>query len=152
MGVGPVSLVNTSQLAEERNIVFSRRIGRPVKGFHTTVGIKLECNGRTVSVMGTPDPGRAGRIIQIDDYAVDIPAEGFVLILRNRDVPGVIGHVGTVLGAADVNIAFYHQSRSPSSKEEALAAIAVDHVPEPKVLEELGALEEVVEIHLARLG
>lgn len=152
MGVGPVSLVNTSQLAEERNIVFSRRIGRPVKGFHTTVGIKLECNGRAVSVMGTPDPGRAGRIIQIDDYAVDIPAEGFVLILRNRDVPGVIGHVGTVLGAADVNIAFYHQSRSLRNKEEALAAIAVDHAPDPKVLEELGALEEVVDIYLAKLG
>ena len=60
--------------------------------------------------------------------------------------------MGTVLGAADVNIAYYHQSRSSSSEEEALAAIAVDHAPEPKVLAELGALKEVVEVHLASLG
>ena len=69
-----------------------------------------------------------------------------------KTAPILVFVTGTVLGAADVNIAFYHQSRSPLSEEEALAAIAVDRAPEPKVLEELGALDEIVEIRLARLG
>jgi D-3-phosphoglycerate dehydrogenase / 2-oxoglutarate reductase len=63
--------------------------------------------------------------VRIDRYRIVVQPRGSLLILRNRDVPGVIGRVGTLLGAPGINIAEYHQARMQAG-EEALAAISVD--------------------------
>jgi D-3-phosphoglycerate dehydrogenase len=55
----------------------------------------------------------------------------------------VIGRVGTILGTAAVNIAEYHQARLEAGGE-ALAAITVDNWLDPAVLEQLGAIPEVL--------
>lgn len=151
MGVGPVSLVNVTVLAEERGIAVSRRVGRAPGGNVITVGVSVRSRDRSVGVRGLVTNGveGQGRIMEIDGYAVDIPADGAILILRNRDVPGVIGRVGTALGAAGVNIAFYHQSRAANGRSLALAAIAVDHAPTAAVLESLEQLPDVIEVRLA---
>jgi D-3-phosphoglycerate dehydrogenase len=59
-----------------------------------------------------------------------------LVVLTNADVPGVIGHVGTVLGNAELNIAEYHQSRMTQGGE-ALAAITVDGRVSPAVCRRL---------------
>ncbi len=152
MGVGPVSLVNAAVLAEERGLTIGRRAGHAVAGFETTVGVTLELAGRHVSVVGAVIGDRSGRIIRIDDFAVDIPADGYVVVLRNRDVPGVIGRVGTLLGEAAINIASYHQSRLERAGSDALAAIVVDQIPGPRVLDALARLPDVVEVRFATLN
>ena len=88
----------------------------------------------------------------IDDYQVDGPPAGNLLILKNKDVPGVIGLVGTVLGVGDVNIGFFHESRLDRAGAEALAAVAVDQAPSKALLAELEALPEVLEVSLVSLG
>jgi D-3-phosphoglycerate dehydrogenase / 2-oxoglutarate reductase len=75
---------------------------------------------------------------------VDVAPRGTLVVLRNRDVPGVIGRVGTLLGEAGVNIAEYHQARLQAGGE-ALAAISVDSAIAPDVLEKLGQLPEVLD-------
>ena len=69
-------------------------------------------------------------MIRIDDYHVDISPVGWMLVVRNKDVPGVIGNVGTALGKAGINIASYHQARrsaqAAGAPTDALAAINVD--------------------------
>lgn len=151
MGVSPVSLVNAVVLAEERGMTIGRRAGHAVAGFETTVGVTLGMAERTVLVVGAMIGERAGRVIRIDDFAVDIPAQGHVVVLRNRDVPGVIGSVGTLLGQADINIASYHQSRLEQPGSDALAAIVVDQVPSREVREALAALPGVLEVRFATL-
>jgi D-3-phosphoglycerate dehydrogenase len=64
-------------------------------------------------------------------------------VLTNRDVPGVIGRVGTMLGDSRINIASYHQSRLAQGGE-ALAAIAVDDPVPPEVCRRLLELPEVL--------
>lgn len=151
MGVGPVSIVNAVVLAEQRGMVVERRVGNPVSGFETTIGVTLETSDRTVTVVGAVISERLGRIIRINDFTVDIPAERHVVVLRNRDVPGVIGHVGTALGEAHINIASYHQSRLEQPGSEALAAIVVDEPPAPAVLRRLESLPDVLEVRFANL-
>ena len=150
MGIAPVSLVNAPVLAEERGIKLSRRIRPSGRKEELTIGVKLKSAERTTAVSGMLANGR-GRVIRIDDYDVDIPAQGSMVILRNQDVPGVIGQVGTVLGGASINIAYYHQSRSPSRNGVALAAIAVDQKPSRQVLSALQAVPDVVEVCFAQL-
>ena len=155
MGVGPVTLVNAAALARDRGIALSRRAGAPLSGFETTVGVTLQSSAGTTTVVGALVGGeetRLGRIIRIDDFVVDVPADGYMLVLWNRDVPGVIGHVGTVLGKASTNIGSYHQSRRPDpDRPGALAAIVVDQPPGAEVIEELRALPDVVEVRVADL-
>lgn len=152
MGVGPVTLVNAAVLAEERGMSVSRRAGDPAAGFATTVGVTVETDERTVSVLGAVVGDRVGRVIQIDEFEVDIPAEGNILVLRNRDVPGVIGRVGTLLGEAHINIASYHQSRLEQPGSQALAAISVDDVPTNEVLERLAEVPDILEVRFANLN
>ncbi len=74
-----------------------------------------------------------------------------MIVLRNRDVPGVIGHVGTVLGDAGINIASYHQARRDEPGSDALAAIVVDQTPKRDVLERLAKVPDVLDVKFADL-
>lgn len=152
MGVGPVTLVNAGVLADERGIAVSRRVGSPAAGFETTVGVTLDTDQGTVSVLGAVVGDRVGRVIQINEFEIDIPADGYMVVLRNRDVPGVIGRVGTLLGEAKINIASYHQSRLERAGTEALAAIVVDEVPGKDVLTQLGGLPDILDVRFATVN
>lgn len=151
MGVDRVSLVNASVLAEELGISVSRRIGKPGGGFETTVGVTVQTAHRKTTVVGAMVGPDKSRVIRIDDYEVDIVPEGALLILKNRDVPGVIGRVGTVLGGSDINIGSYHQARLDREGAEALATIAVDQLPSPEVLKQLQDLPDLIEVHVVHL-
>ena len=65
------------------------------------------------------------RFTRVGPFHVDVAPKETLIVLTNRDVPGVIGHVGTALAEAGVNIAEYHQARLEAGGE-ALAVIAVD--------------------------
>ncbi len=151
MGVDAVSLVNAATRAEQRGMNIGRRVGQPIAGFETTVGVTVRTPDRKVTVDGALLGERAGRVIRINGFPVDVPADGHVLLLRNRDVPGVIGRVGSLLGEAQVNIASYHQARKDEAGGEALAAIVVDQTPAAAVLESLAELDDVLEVRFASL-
>ncbi len=150
-GIAAVSLINAAMIAEEREISVHRRIGKPAAGYETTVGVKVETPERTTTVVGAL-AGDQQSVIRIDDYSVDIPSVGDVLILKNRDVPGVIGRVGTVLGGGDVNIGFYYQARHERFGGDALAAVGVDQPPSAALLSKLKELPDVLDVWLVRLG
>jgi D-3-phosphoglycerate dehydrogenase len=94
--------------------------------------------------------GRHARIVRINRFRVVVRAAGALIVLRNRDVPGVIGRVGTVLGAAGINIAEYHQARVQAGGD-ALAAISTDVIITDEVLASLRNLPEVIDARQADL-
>jgi len=152
MGVEPVTLVNALLLAEERGIRHARTSAAPEPGFKTTVGVTLDTPSGPVRVAGALVGENQGRLVRVDDYHVDIAPEGWVLVIRNRDVPGVIGNVGTLLGKAGINIGSYHQARLAQPGRDALAAVTVDQpLPDP-VLRALASLPDVLQVRLAYLG
>src|SRR6266513_418316 len=157
MNAGPVSLVNAQVLAEEKGIQLARKTGAPETGFETSVGVKVDTARGRVRVAGALIGDSHGRVIRIDDYHVDVTPEGWMLIIRNRDVPGVIGHVGSALGSAGINIASYHQARrapqaGSNGPGDALAAINVDQALTNGVLDKLQGLQDVLDVRLANFG
>jgi D-3-phosphoglycerate dehydrogenase len=152
LGAGPVSLVNAQLIAEERGIRVARKSGGAEAGFETTVAVALDGPAGRVRVTGALTGTNHGRVVRIDDYTVDVAPDGWMLVVRNRDVPGVIGLVGTVLGAAGVNIASYHQARRLAPGRDTLAAISLDHALTNGVLEELRRLPDVLDVRLANFG
>ena len=153
----PVSLVNAQVLAEEKGIQLAMRQGAPDAGFETSIGVKVDTARGRVRVAGALIGDSHGRVIRIDDYHVDISPVGWMLVVRNRDVPGVIGKVGSALGSAGINIASYHQARrgaqaGGAGSGDALAAINVDQALTNGVLDKLQALPDVLEVRLANFG
>jgi D-3-phosphoglycerate dehydrogenase len=94
----------------------------------------------TVSGVASADGG--ARLTRIGAFKVDVNPRHTLLVLTNRDVPGVIGRVGTLLGDAGVNIAEYHQSRLAQGGD-ALAVVAVDGAVPEAVRQALTALPDV---------
>ena len=152
MRVEPVSLVNALLIAEERGIQHARKTGTPEPGFETTVGVKLATAQGRARVAGALVGDSHGRVIRIDEYHVDVAPEGWMIVIRNRDVPGVIGRVGTLLGQAGINIGSYHQARRDAPGQEALAAITVDQALTNGVLDQLGRIPDILQVRLADLG
>ncbi len=154
MGVGQVSIVNAPVLAEERGVVVSRRVGPAEAGYAVTVGVALETAGGEVSVTGALAGGGQARLVQVDGYRFDVVAKGRMLVLRNRDVPGVIGRVGMLLGESGVNIGSYHQARRdvPTPEDQAaLAVISVDGEVTREVLDSLRAMPDVLDVRFVLL-
>jgi hypothetical protein len=151
LGRATVNLVNALHVAARRGIAVERVRTDARRDFGEHVELRLRTPGRSVRVAGAVLGGGHSRITGIDDYHVDVVPHGTLVVLRNRDVPGVIGRVGTVLGNAEVNIAEYHQARR-SAGGDALAAVSVDGRLAAAVLDELRAIPEVIEVRQAELA
>ena len=95
------------------------------------------------TIFGFGEQAREGRITEIDGFHVEAIPRGHMLVMRNRDVPGVIGRVGTILGEHGVNISRFHLGRRQRGGE-AMAVIEVDSNVEPQALAALRAQEEVL--------
>jgi D-3-phosphoglycerate dehydrogenase len=81
--------------------------------------------------------------------------QGTLLTIHNRDVPGVIGRVGTILGDHRINIANFALGRSDRSHRipqgNALAVVQIDGSVTPSVLEALKNVEAILQVHLVNL-
>jgi D-3-phosphoglycerate dehydrogenase len=81
---------------------------------------------------------RGDRILGINDIDIEAPLKGAILFIRNQDIPGVIGRVGTILGSHQVNIANFALGRDREAGE-ALGLVNVDSPVPPEALGELRA-------------
>ena len=91
------------------------------------------------------------RIVLVDDHTVDAPPASHMLIVRNSDTPGMIGTVGSILGAAAVNIADMHVGQSPSG-ESALMVLATSQSVPAEVQDQLRAADGVQSVAAVDLG
>ncbi len=139
-----INLVNAQHVAKERGIetAWTRVSGQAEIG--EEIELRLESGDGGIRIGGALLGEAHGRIIRIGAFRVDIAPRGTLVVLRNHDVPGVIGRVGTLLGEAGVNIAEYHQARLQVGGE-ALAAVSVDGRLSREVLTRLTTLPEVIE-------
>ena len=151
VGRQSLNVVNALHLAEARGIVLERTLLAPRDDYAAYLEVRMSGEQGAVRVAGAVLEGAHARIVRIDDYRVDIVPQGDLILLRNRDVPGVIGQVGTALAKAGINIGQYSVSRDVAGGE-ALAAIGVDaRLGQPQV-EQLRAVSEVLSVRQVALG
>jgi D-3-phosphoglycerate dehydrogenase len=140
-----INLVNAQHVAGERGIETAWAHVAKRGELGEEIELRLEGGDRSVRVGGALLGETHGRIVRIGAFRVDVAPRGTLVVLRNRDVPGVIGRVGTLLGEAGVNIAEYHQARLHVGGE-ALAAVSVDGRVPADVIQRLCDLPEIVEV------
>ncbi|HUU12217.1 MAG TPA: ACT domain-containing protein, partial [Terriglobia bacterium] len=138
----PVNLVNATTLVQARGVEVVEMSSTRRATFSNSLGVALRTETDSASVLGMVGMRGVLRILGITDIDIEAPLKGVILFIRNQDVPGVIGRVGTLLGDRNINIANFALGRNQQA-QEALGLVNVDnHIPE-KVLEEIRAIPAV---------
>jgi D-3-phosphoglycerate dehydrogenase len=144
-----VNAVNAFLIAEERGIKVTTSYLRAASDVGTSLRTQVRTTGaeQTLAgaIFGFGDQTREGRITEINGFHIEAIPQGYMLVMRNRDVPGVIGRVGTILGEGNVNISRFHLGRRERGGE-AMAVIEVDANVEPETLAALRSLDEVLTV------
>ncbi len=142
-----VNVVNAFLIAEERGIrvttAYVRASGDATPAIRTEIVTDESEHSLAGTIFGYGGQKREGRITEIDGFHIEATPHGHMLVMRNRDVPGVIGRVGTILGEGGVNISRFHLGRRERGGE-AVAVIEIDAPLEKDVLESLRSLDQVL--------
>ncbi|WP_042224398.1 phosphoglycerate dehydrogenase [Oceanobacillus manasiensis] len=140
-----VNDVNALYLAEKRGIRIHENKTSTTKGFTNLLTVEVTTKSEKRSVAGTLLNGLGPRIVKVDHYSVDVTPKGHILIIHHRDIPGVIGKMGSLLAQFDINIATMQVDRADIGGD-AVMMMTVDKHLEKRELE---ALKELTEIHQA---
>lgn len=124
-----VNNVNARYLADRNDIKINEHKSTRAKAFLNSITVELVTNNTTHKVKGTLLAGLGARIVQIDDYNVDINPEGHILFIKHTDKPGAIGLVGTLLADQNINIATMQVGRAIEGGD-AIMVLSVDHIVE----------------------
>jgi D-3-phosphoglycerate dehydrogenase len=145
-----VNMVNAPVIASERGIkVIESKSSRP-SDFASAITTRVSgCLERLVA--GAVFHGGQPRIVRIDDFMLEAIPEGPTLLLLNHDRPGVVGHVGTVLGEEGVNISRM-QLALVKERGEACMLVNVDSPPSAAVMERLRSLPHMISAQIVDLG
>ena len=147
-----VNVVNATEAAAARGLVVEETTQRRERGYPNTVEVTIADGKKELTVEGTVVQDGSPRVLSLDGIAFEAPLEGTLLLTRNKDVPGVVGKIGTALGQAGLNIATYVLGRrSPQVGADALALIGLDGKVENSVVQLMLGVPGVTEAKLIRL-
>lgn len=141
----PVNAVNAPSIAKERGLCVSQSTTAEHDDFVSTLTVRLKGPQGGVEVSGTVFGRRELRIIKVDQFELDAIPEGNLLLMRNDDVPGVVGRLGTLLGNEGVNIAQIHLSRY-KPEGQAFSMLNVDSPVPAEVLEAVQNIAGVIDV------
>jgi D-3-phosphoglycerate dehydrogenase len=144
VGVTPV---NARALAADRGIeIVESHSSRP-RNYTSLISIKLHTSAGEHWVEGAVFERTAPRLVLVEGVAVEAPLEGTMVVIHNKDLPGVIGDVGTILGRHGINIANFALGRDG---DRAIGVVNVDETsPIPDAV--LGEIRGVKAVRDARI-
>ncbi len=152
------NLVNAAAIAASRGLQVheSRKARSSTGGSGSVLSILLKTASEEHVVKGAVLHQHTARLLHVDGIDVEAPLERNLIYMRNRDVPGVIGRVGTILGKHKINIADFSLGRrvangTSSAPREAIAVVHVDGRVPPEVLVELKRVPAVEQAKAIRL-
>lgn len=145
-----VNFVNAEQVAQTRGIAISSTTHPTPRDYNNLITFRASTPSEEICVSGTVFSEKNQRIVSVNNFRVEFKPEGYLIYVVNKDVPGVVGKVGTLLGDREINIAEYNLARTGSGGR-ALAVITVDSPLDPETLRFLRSFREMVEVRLVKL-
>jgi D-3-phosphoglycerate dehydrogenase len=151
LGEAVVNYVNAERLAEGRGLEVVRSTHSRSADYPHLVRVTVAGDGGEVALAGALFGERDPRVVQFEGFQLEFRPAGRLLVMRNRDVPGVVGRLGTILGEAGVNIADIHLSRRAGGGD-AVAVLRLDSDVPAATLARIAALPEVDRVQVVDLG
>lgn len=146
-----VNYVNAERIAAGRGVGFSHTFHhQPSPPYANLMQVTIEGAGGSVVLAGTVFNDHDARVVKFRGFALEFRPEAVLLVLRNRDVPGVIGDFGKCIGDAGINIGDIHLAREPG-KSEAVSVLRIDRDPSRDLLEALRAMPNILDVRVVSL-
>jgi len=147
----PVNIVNADFIARERGIAISETVTQESSGFKNLITIRIKTDKGEESVSGSVFFKGRSRIVAVGGYTMDMIPEGYVIVSKHLDKPGVIGRASTILGKNNINIAGMQVGRINPGEHALMVLNVDDEVPE-KVMEEIRGMEGIFTATFARIS
>jgi D-3-phosphoglycerate dehydrogenase len=145
-----VNLINAEVLARERGIEIVES-ANPNKGdFANLLHTEVFTDKRSMTASGTLFGNQYLRLVQLGPYRMESYLDGVLLAFTHRDVPGLIGYIGTVFGKHNVNIASMNVGRQQPGGE-AIAVLNLDSPPPDEALKEVRGHEKIYNLTVVKL-
>jgi D-3-phosphoglycerate dehydrogenase len=145
-----VNYVNAEKVAAQRGIEVVRAAHAEAGDYPHLVRVTAGGEQGEIDVAGTLFAQGDARVVSFRGFRLEFRPEGRLLVLQNRDVPGVVGRLGTILGEAGINIAEIHLARV-ADKGDAMAVLRLDAVPAEETMARIEGLAEIQSVRLADL-
>lgn len=145
-----VNFVNAQQVAETRGISISSTTHPVPRDYANLITFRASSPTEETCVSGTVFHEKNQRIVSINNFRVEFKPQGHILYILNKDVPGVVGRVGTTLGDHEVNIAEYNLARSETGGT-AMAVITIDSPLSDDALTALRVMPAIKEVRQLRV-
>jgi D-3-phosphoglycerate dehydrogenase len=149
-----VNLVNAELLLRQRGIKLSEESRSEMGSFRSSMTAEVTTENAQHRAAGTIFGQHMPRLVSLDDFRLEAYLDGILLVFRHRDVPGIIGAVGTIFGQHGVNIAQMAVGRATAGGE-AVGVLNLDSQPSPEALAEVRqhpAITSAIVVHLPPAG
>jgi len=146
-----VNAVNAAMLAKDRGIEICEVSRESSDHFTNLIRLEVEGDAGSGCVSGTMFDGVRPRLVSVDSCEVEMAPAGRMLLLENKDRPGVVAAIGSILAGANINIGDFRLGRNPD-RESAVSIVSVDSRPGDAELEKLGALPNMLSVHYVELA
>ncbi|MDH5667359.1 MAG: phosphoglycerate dehydrogenase [Nitrospira sp.] len=146
----PVNYVNAPIVAKERGIEVKEVKTSDAGDFTSLIRVRVEAGKDSHQVAGTLYHKQEARVVEIDQFKVEMIPEGHMLFIQNRDRPGVIGMVGNVLGESGMNI-LRMQCALEKRGGNAMLIIASDTEFPAEALNQMKANPDILSVNVANL-
>ena len=145
-----INFINAAAIAKERGVKFSHMYSNDNMPYLNVIESKVSSDNENITIMGSVYGDNHIRIVNIMGFDIDLRPSGTMLFLKNRDVPGVVGNVGTILGNNNVNISGYLLSKM-KNKDFAYSVIKIDNNINKQIIDEINLLPEIMEVRQLHL-
>jgi D-3-phosphoglycerate dehydrogenase len=146
-----VNFVNAPAMAKERGINVSEGTSTETADFASFIDVEVVQGKETHRIMGTLFSNEP-RIVRINEFMIDVEPKGWVLFVKNEDLPGVVGTVGTILGKNEINIAEMSLGRVGKGKKAfAMTAINIDDAIPEKVVAQIKKAKAILDVKVVQL-
>lgn len=142
LGAEQVNVVNAIHLAKFRDIHLVERKSLLTQSSSSEITIRLKTAIEERWVTGSALPSVGERLVRIGPYPVELSPEGYVMLISQKDRPGIIGRVGTLLGDNGINIATMQVGRNEAGGS-AVMILKIDKKAPKNVMESLYAIPEI---------
>ena len=140
-----INYVNVLNIAEERGVDLKFSYNSKSISYSNLIKAKIKTSKSVFSIEGCVFDKKHIKLTKIMDYRIDFSPIGSMLLIQNKDIPGVVGKIGTVLGAFKINIAEFILSRKDSN-DIAYSIIKIDDNISNDVLDEISKEDEIIDI------
>lgn len=145
-----VNIVNAELLARERGIEFVEQ-SNPKKGdFSTLIKADVTTDKKTYTAAGTLFGNQFLRLVQLGQHHLEAYMDGILLIFTHRDVPGLIGFIGTIFGKHHINIAQMNVGRQVPGGD-AMGVLNLDSMPGESALQEVRQNSQISSLCVVKL-